>query len=98
MGTKTWLPAGDLLSIQCMRKSSFYGFSYCTLLCYRNNVYIIGLSFLITPRASDGYNSFDIVCLCLCVCVCVTSLTAKQTDLGWLLEPMMTSSVEIPSK
>ncbi len=35
----------------------------------------------ITPRVSDGCNSFDIVCLCVCVSVClsVTTLTSKQT-------------------
>ncbi len=28
---------------------------------------------IITPRVSDGCNSFDLVCLCVCLCVCYHS-------------------------
>ncbi len=40
---------------------------------------------IITPRVSDGCNSFDIICVCVCVsvslCVYVTTLTAERTDI-----------------
>ncbi len=35
---------------------------------------------LVTPRVSDGCNSFDIVCLSVCVCVSVCYHSHWRTD------------------